>query len=81
MKGSGLTPMGPAKAIRLDGAPAYRQLAGYPNDQIARAAGYVADANGYVFMLVVATPSNPEPVKAAIEKMVLHSVKISDASR
>lgn len=81
IQGSGLIPIGPQEAIRLDGVPAYRLLAGHPNDEIPRAAGYVADANGYIFMLVVASPSNPAPVKAAIEKMALHSAADTNANR
>jgi hypothetical protein len=76
MNRSGLMPMGPQEAIRLDGRLAYRQLAGHPGEQqVARAIGYVTDTNGYVFLLVLATPSNPEPLKDAIEKMSLHSMQ------
>jgi hypothetical protein len=76
MNGSGLMPMGPQEAIRLDSRLAYRQLAGHPGEQqVARAIGYVTDTNGYVFLLVLATPSNPEPLKDAIEKMSLHSMQ------
>ena len=74
MNGSGLTPMGPQESIRLDGKTAYRLLAGHPGDQIAKAVGYVAETNGYIFLIVLAAPSSPDQLTAAIEKMSLHSV-------
>lgn len=65
--GNELVPIETQTAIQLDGRPAYRLLAGNPGVKTAIVIGYVSEANGYVFLLVGATPTNPQALQSAIE--------------
>jgi len=68
MGGSGLVPIGAQSLIQLDGKPAYRLLAGKPGEIVPKIIGYVSEANGYVFMLVLAARnSSPQALQSAIE--------------
>ena len=69
--GNGLVPIEKQTAIQLDGRPAYRLLAGNPGGNTAIVIGYVAEANGYVFLLVGATPTDPQALESAIEGLKL----------
>jgi hypothetical protein len=65
--GSELAPTEKQTAIQLDGRPAFRLLMGRPGEKTAIVIGYVSEANGYVFLLVGATPTNPQALQLAIE--------------
>jgi len=72
MGGSSLAPIGTQSAIQLDGKPAFRLLAGKPGERSPKIIGYVSEANGYLLMLVLASPtSSPEALQSAIESMKL----------
>jgi hypothetical protein len=72
MGGSNLIPIGIQTFLRLDGKPAYRLLAG-PDGKVAKVIGYVAEANGYIFLLVgSAHQSSIDDLQSAIENMKLH---------
>jgi len=68
--GSDLVPIGGRSALTLDGKSAYRQTAGMKGETVPRIIGYVSEANGYVFMLVLSVrDSSPQAVQSAIEAM------------
>jgi hypothetical protein len=72
--GSDLVPIGGSSAIKLDGKSAYRQAAGMQGETVPKIIGYVSEANGYVFMLIVSVrDSNPQAFQSAIEVMKLSS--------
>ncbi len=70
--GSNWVPLGSLTEIRIDGRPAYRLLVHAPDTKEAQAAGYVSEANGYVFLLVGhAASSTDEPVlQTSVEAMM-----------
>ena len=73
-KGSDLVPIGGRSAIKLDGRSAYRQAAGMRGETVPKIIGYVSEANGYVFMLVLSQrDSSPQSLQSAIEAMKLGS--------
>jgi hypothetical protein len=69
--GSDLVPLEKETAIHLDGKSAFRLLAAGRGETVPRVLGYVAQANGYVFLLVCAAPKNADPARSAIEAMKL----------
>jgi len=72
--GSGLVPIGGRAAIKLDGKAAFRQAAGRPGETTPKIVGYVSEANGYVFLLVISVrDSSPQTLQSAIEAMKLGS--------
>ena len=71
--GRDLVPIEKQTAIQLDGRPAYRLLAARQGETTARVLGYVSEANGYVFLLVGATPMSPQPLQSAIESLKFQS--------
>lgn len=72
--GSDLVPIGGRSAIKLEGKSAYRQAAGMQGETVPKIIGYVSEANGYVFMLVLSLrDSNPQAFQSAIEAMKLSS--------
>jgi hypothetical protein len=71
--GGDLVPIEKQTATQLDGRPAYRLLAAGPGETTARVLGYVSEANGYVFLLVGAAPTNPQALQSAIEALRLQS--------
>jgi hypothetical protein len=73
--GSDLAPVEKQALITLDGRPAYRLLAARPGETTARVIGYVSEADGYVFLLVGATPTNPQTLQSAIEGLKFESAK------
>lgn len=70
--GNELVPIEKQTAIQIDGRPAYRLLAGHPGRKTATVIGYVSEANGYVFLLVGATPTDPQSLQSAIEALKFH---------
>jgi hypothetical protein len=67
---SDLVPIGGRSAIKLDGKTAFRQAAGMQGETKPKIIGYVSEANGYVFMLVLSVrDSSPQALQAAIEAM------------
>ena len=58
-------------AIQFDGKPAFRLLMAGHGEKAPRVFGYVAEARGYVFLLVGAAPSTPRPLQSAIEALTL----------
>jgi hypothetical protein len=70
--GSDLVPIEKETAIHLDGKSAYRMLVGGRGETVPRVLGYVAEANGYIFLLVCSAPKNADPARSAIEAMNLH---------
>lgn len=66
-----LVPIGERTAIEFGGRPAFRLLLARPEETTARVVGYVSESNGYVFLLVGATPTNPRALQAAVEGMKL----------
>jgi hypothetical protein len=71
--GSELAPVEKQTAIQLDGRPAFRLLMGRPREKTAIVIGYVSEANGYVFLMVGATPTHPQVLQSAIEALKLQS--------
>lgn len=71
--GSELVPVEKQTAIQLDGRSAFRLLMGRPGEKTAIVIGYVSEANGYVFLLVGATPTNPQALQGAIEALKFQS--------
>jgi hypothetical protein len=69
--GSDLVPTEKEASLHLDEKSAYRLLAAGRGETIPRVLGYVAEARGYVFLLVCAAPKNAEPVRSSIESMKL----------
>lgn len=69
--GHDLVPIEKETAIHLDGKSAYRLLVAGRGETVPRVLGYVAEANGYVFLLVCAAPKNADPARSAIEAMKL----------
>jgi len=69
LSGSDLVPIGTQSAIQLDGKPAYRLLVRKPGETLPRIIGYVSEANGYVFLLIIAAARNSimQPLQSAIE--------------
>jgi len=70
--GSDLVPLEKQTALQLNGKPAFRMLAVGRGEKTPRVLGYVSEANGYVFLLVCAAPTNPDPMLSAIEAMKFH---------
>jgi hypothetical protein len=72
--GSGWTPEGEMAPIQIDGKPAYRLLVQQPS---SKGCGYVAESNGYVFMIIGVAPRLiPEKfaqIREVLEKMKLGS--------
>lgn len=72
--GSDLVPIGGRSPIELDGKSAYRQAAGMQGETVPKIIGYVSEANGYVFMLVLSQrDSSPQSLQSAVEAMKLGS--------
>jgi hypothetical protein len=72
--GSDLVPIGGRSAIKLDGESAYRQAAGMQGETAPKIIGYVSEANGYLFMLVLSVrDSSPQALQSPIEAMKLSS--------
>lgn len=71
--GSGWTPEGEMVSIQIDGRPAYRLLVQNP---LSKGCGYVAESNGYVFMIIGVAPrilGTFAQVQEGLEKMKLGS--------
>jgi hypothetical protein len=70
--GSGWTPDGDITALQINGKPAYRLLVQQPS---SKGCGYVAESNGYVFMIIGvaprAIPWKFGQIQDALEKMEL----------
>jgi hypothetical protein len=67
--GSHWVPDGKLSLLRLGGKPAYRLDVHNRTKTSAKGFLYVADSNGYVFLLVATAVSDPETLRTAIEKM------------
>jgi len=77
--GSGWTPDGDITALQINGKPAYRLLVHQPS---SKGCGYVAESNGYVFMIIGVAPRTIPwkfgQIQEALEKMKLgESVRLS----
>lgn len=72
--GSGWTLDGDITPLQIDAKPAYRLFVHQP---LTKGCGYVAESNGYVFMIIGVAPniiqSRFEQLQQAIEKMKLGS--------
>jgi hypothetical protein len=70
--GSGWTPDGDITPLQIDGRPAYRLLVTQPS---SKGCGYVAESNGYVFMMIGVAPRvipwKFGQIQEALEKMKL----------
>jgi len=70
--GSGWTPDGDMTPLQIDGRPAYRLLVTQPS---SKGCGYVAESNGYVFMMIGVAPRvipwKYGQIQEALEKMKL----------
>ena len=70
--GSGWTPDGDMTPLQLDGRPAYRLLV---KQLSSRGCGYVAESNGYVFLIIGVAPRTIPwkfgQIQEALEKMKL----------
>lgn len=70
--GSGWTPDGDMTPLQIDGRPAYRLLVTQPS---SKGCGYVAESNGYVFMMIGVAPRvipwKFGQIQEALEKMKL----------
>lgn len=70
--GSGWTPDGDITPLEIDGRPAYRLLVKQPS---SKGCGYVAESNGYVFMMIGVAPRTVPwkfgQIQEALEKMKL----------
>ncbi|HEY1528341.1 MAG TPA: hypothetical protein VGH51_19105 [Candidatus Angelobacter sp.] len=70
--GSGWTPVGDMTPLQIDGRPAYRLLVQQPS---SKGCGYVAESNGYVFMVIGVAPriipGKFGQIQEALEKMKL----------
>jgi hypothetical protein len=70
--GSDLVPIGGRSRIQLDGQSANREAAGMRGEPAPKIIGYVSDASGYVFMLVLSVrDSSRQALQSAIEAMKL----------
>lgn len=67
-----LVPMEKQTSIQLDGKPAFRLLTAGRGEKNPRVLGYVAEANGFVFLMVGAAPTQPQPMQSAIESLKFH---------
>ena len=70
--GSGWTQDGDITTLQIDGKPAYRLLVQQPS---SKGCGYVAESNGYVFMIIGVAPRTIPwkfgQIQEAVEKMKL----------
>jgi len=68
--GDNWIPEGNLTAIRLGGRPAYRLIVHLKTATSRRAFSYVAESNGYAFLLLGNAISEPEKLQSAIEQMI-----------
>ena len=72
----GWVPEGEVTPIQLGGRPAYRLTMHNATTTSAKGFAYVADSNGFVFMLVATAVSEPAELQSAVESM-----KFEEATR
>jgi len=68
--GDNWIPEGNLTAIRLGGRPAYRLIVYVKTATSRRPFSYVAESNGYAFLLLGNAISEPEKLQSAIEQMI-----------
>jgi len=69
LAGTNLVPVGDRTALQLGGKPAFRLLTARRGEATPTSLGYVSESNGYVFLMVGATRTDPQRLQSAIEAM------------